>query len=211
MSVYEEISEAIDNMDIDLTVELVQKAIEGGEAAMDIVEKGLIAGIEVVGEKFKSFEYFLPEVIMAAKAFKSGFEVIAPKLLDSGYEPKGRVLMGTVLGDNHDIGKNIVLALLQGNGYEVHDAGVDITPEKFVELVREIKPNVVGMSALLTTTMANMRETVSALKSAGLRESVKVIIGGSCVSGEFADTIGADGYGEDATDAVALVNRLLGK
>jgi len=192
MAILEDIKNAIIEMDPDLAVELVGKAAGEGIPALDIVNGGLIPGISVVGERFKSFEYFLPEVIVAANAFKASFELLAPALDAGGYEPKGRVLIGTVAGDNHDIGKNIVIALLRGNGYEVEDAGVDITPEMFVELVKEKKPNVLGMSALLTTTMANMRETVTALKGAGVREGLKVIIGGSCVSDEFAKNIGAD-------------------
>lgn len=209
MSLFEDLKNSIIDMDPDRSVALTQQAIDGGTAPLDIVNKGLIAGIEIVGEKFKNFEFFLPEVMMAAKAFKSAFELVQPLLVESGYEPKGIILVGTVAGDNHDIGKNIVLALLQGNGYEVHDAGVDVSPERFVELVREIKPNVLGMSALLTTTMANMRETIAALTEAGLRGSVKVIIGGSCVNPEFAQKINADGYSEDAADAVKLVDSLL--
>ncbi|HOX29324.1 MAG TPA: corrinoid protein [bacterium] len=209
MNLLEDIKNAIDNMEPELTAELVGKAEESGIAPMDIVEKGLIPGIQIVGEKFKSFEYFLPEVIMAAKAFKTGFEIILPKLLEAGYEPKGKILIGTVAGDNHDIGKNIVIALLRGNGYDVHDAGVDVPPDKFVQLVREVKPDVIGMSALLTTTMAQMRDTISAIQKAGLRDSVKIIVGGSCLSSEFALKIGADGYGEDAPEAVALVEKLL--
>ncbi len=207
----EKIKNAIIEMDPDLAVDLVGKAVSGGVPALDIVNGALIPGIGEVGERFKNFEYFLPEVIVAANAFKESFELLAPRLDAGGYEPKGRILIGTVAGDNHDIGKNIVMALLRGNGYDVHDAGVDIAPERFVELVKEIRPNVLGMSALLTTTMASMRETVSALAAAGMRDSVKVVIGGSCVSGEFANNIGADGYAEDATEAVVLVNNLLGK
>lgn len=211
MTLYEEIKQAIIDMEDEKTPELVQKALDGGESAMKIIQEGLIPGIEVVGEKFKTFEFFLPEVIMAAKAFKNAFIVLEPILADSGYEPKGRVLIGSVEGDNHDIGKNIVLALLQGNGYEVHDAGVNVSPVQFVELVKEKNPNVVGMSSLLTTTMANMKNTVTALEEAGLRDSLKIIIGGAPASSDYAQKIGADGYGEDATDAIALVNGLLGK
>ncbi|MFH1539043.1 MAG: corrinoid protein [bacterium] len=209
MSLFEEIKESVIKMETDRAVELTKRALAEGNEALRIVNEGLIAGIEVVGEKFKNFEYFLPEVITAAKAFRAGFEVVMPELKESGYKPKGCVLMGTVEGDNHDIGKNIVMALLQGNGYETHDAGVDVSPMKFVELVKELKPNIVGMSALLTTTMPKMKETVGALGDAGLRDSVKVIIGGSCVSAEYANTVGADGYGDDATDAVKLVDRLM--
>lgn len=211
MSLFETLKNAVINMEVEEAEALVRKGLDDGLAPLDIVNKGLIAGIEVVGEKFRDFEYFLPEVITAANAFKAGFAAVAPRLKDSGYKPKGRILIGTVRGDNHDIGKNIVLALLQGNGYEVSDAGVDVPPERFVQLVRETKPDVVGMSALLTTTMARMRETVEALTSAGLRDSVKVIVGGSCVSSEFAAGIGADGYGDDAAAAVKLVGELLGK
>ncbi|HPN94696.1 MAG: Methionine synthase [bacterium ADurb.Bin236] len=209
MSLLEKIKDSIIEMEPELTVELTQSALAEGIAPMEIVAGGLISGIEIVGVKFKNDEVFLPEVMMSAKAFKDGFAAVSPKLKDSGYEPKGRVLIGSVKGDIHDIGKNIVIALLQGNGYEVHDAGVDAPPERFVDMVREIKPNVVGMSALLTTTMAFMRDTVSALKEAGLRDSLKIIVGGAPVSADFAKEIGADGYGEDAGEAVDLVKSLL--
>jgi len=142
---------------------------------------------------------------MSAKAFKGAFGLIEPKLKESNYTPRARVLIGTVEGDIHDIGKNIVVALLQGNGYEVHDAGVDITPQKFVELAQSLKPNVLGMSALLTTTITKMKDTIIALDSAGLRGSVKVIIGGSCASKEYADQIGADAFGQNAGDAINIL------
>jgi 5-methyltetrahydrofolate--homocysteine methyltransferase len=209
MADFEALKNSVIDMDPDRAVELTQSAVAEGVAPLDIVNTALIPGIDVVGQKFRDFEYFLPEVIMAAKAFKAAFEVILPQLNEAGYEPKGRVLIGTVSGDNHDIGKNIVIALLQGSGYEVHDAGVDVSAQRFVELVRDIKPHVVGMSALLTTTMAVMRDTIAELSGAGLRDSVKVIVGGSCVNPEFAQKIGADGYGEDASEAVKLVDRLL--
>jgi 5-methyltetrahydrofolate--homocysteine methyltransferase len=209
MSLFEDLKNAIIDMDPDKAEALTRQSLSEGETPMDIVRHGLIAGIDIVGEKFKNYEFFLPEVMMAANAFKTSFAVVQPQLIAEGYEPKGRVLIGTVQGDNHDIGKNIVIALLQGNGYEVHDAGVDVSPARFVELTRELKPHVLGMSALLTTTMANMRDTVAALTDAGLRDSVKVIIGGSCVYTEFAEKIGVDGYGDDATEAVTLVNNLI--
>lgn len=211
MEILESIKDAVIEMDPEKTLGDIGKALEAGAAPLDIVEKGLIPGIEVVGAKFKNFEIFLPEVMMSAKAFKEGFEMVAPKLRESGYEPRGRVVVGAVQGDIHDIGKNIVLALMQGNGYEAHDAGVDVPPQKFVDMVKELKPHVIGMSSLLTTTMSRMRETVELLKKEGLRDSVKVIIGGAPVSAEFAKEIGADGYGEDAGEAVEVVKRLLGK
>jgi 5-methyltetrahydrofolate--homocysteine methyltransferase len=209
MGIFEDIKNAIIEMDPALTVKLTRKALEDGLNPMEVVGKGLISGIEIIGEMFKNDEIFLPEVMMSARAFKDGFEVVAPKLKDSGYEPKGRVVVGSVKGDVHDIGKNIVLALLQGNGYEVFDAGTDTTPEKFVAMARDLKANAVGMSSLLTTSMSVMKDTIEALKAAGLRDSVKVIIGGAPVSAEFANDIGADGYGEDAGEAVVLLKRLL--
>jgi len=209
MTFMEEIKNSVIDMD-DAGIEgLVRKALEGGAGPLDIVNGGLIAGIEIVGDRFRNFEVFLPEVILASKAFKAGFAVVAPMLKDTGYEPKGRVLIGSVEGDSHDIGKNIVMALLQGNGYEVHDAGVDVPADKFVTMALELNANVIGMSSLLTSTMAKMKDTVAALEAAGLRGRVKVIVGGAPVSREYADSIGADGYGEDASEAVRLVGRLL--
>lgn len=211
MAILEDIKSALLDYEPEKVVELTSEALSQDVAPNEIIDIGLIPGIEIIGEKFKDFEIFLPEVMMAAKAFKAAFELISPKLKESGYEPRGRVLVGSVEGDIHDIGKNIVLAMLQGNGYEVHDAGVDVTPARFIELARELKPNVIGMSALLTTTMTKMKDTVEALKASGLRDSVKVIIGGAPASEDYASEIGADGYGEDASEAVGLVKALLGK
>jgi len=208
MELFEKIKDSIIEMDEDKAGELVRKALADGIPPMDILGKGLVAGIEIVGERFKADELFLPEVMASAKAFKKGFELISPRLKETNYTPRARVLIGSVEGDIHDIGKNIVISLLQGNGYEVYDAGVDVSPSKFVELAQQLKPNILGMSALLTTTMAKMQDTVKSLEEAGLRGSIKVIVGGSCVSAEFAAQISADAYGENAGDAVGIVKNL---
>lgn len=209
MSTLIKIKNSVIEMEPETTVKLISNALNDGIPPMEIIQKGLIAGIEVVGAKFKADELFLPEVMASAKAFKDGFEILSPLLKDTGYKPKGRIVMGSVQGDIHDIGKNIIIALFQGNGYEVHDAGVDVPPEKFVKMVKELKPNVIGMSSLLTTTMAKMDDTVKALNGAGIRNAVKVIIGGAPVSKSYADEIGADGYGDDVAEAVELVNNMI--
>jgi len=208
MDLFAQLKDSIIEMDSKKTLDLTEKAIEEGLDPMDILDKGLVPGIEVVGEQFKIGELFLPEVMASAKAFKNAFEILSSKLKNSNYEPRARVILGSVEGDIHDIGKNIVVALLQGNGYEVHDAGVSVSPQKFVEMARDLKPNAIGMSALLTTTMAKMEDTVKALEEAGLRDSIKVIIGGSCVSEDFAKQIGADAFGQDATEAVNIMKNI---
>ena len=189
--------------------QLVQDALEAGGSPAEILEKGLIAGMAVIGERFKRNEIYVPEVLIAARAMKSGMEVLKPALTGSGVEPKGVVALGTVKGDLHDIGKNLVAMMLEGAGYRVIDLGFDVSPEKYVQAVRE-GSQLIGMSALLTTTMPSMKKTIAALAEAGLRDKVKIIIGGAPVTQKYADEIGADGYSADATSATELVNALIG-
>jgi len=190
-------------------VELTKQAIEEGVHPQAIISNGLIAGMAVVGDRFKKNEFYVPEVLIAARAMKECMAVLKPLLADSGVKPVGTVVIGTVKGDLHDIGKNLVAMMLQGNGFEVVDMGVDVSAEKFVEAVKEHHPNAVALSALLTTTMPSMKEIIDGLEAAGLRGKVKVMIGGAPVTQKFADEIGADGYSPDAASAVDTAKALI--
>lgn len=190
--------------------ELVKAAIEEGTAPDTILASGLIAGMSVVGERFKKNEVYVPEVLIAARAMHAGMDEIKPLLVAKGVEPKGVIAIGTVKGDLHDIGKNLVMMMMEGAGYNVIDLGVDVTPEKFVNAVKD-GAQIVGMSALLTTTMPSMKATIEAIVAAGVREKVKVMVGGAPLTQAYADEIGADGYSPDAASAVDTANELLGK
>jgi len=203
------IKQAVIAMDPAKARELTGQALGSGLAPLQILRQGLIAGLEVVGAKFKNDEIFLPEVMLSAKAFQDSFALIEPKLKAGDYRPRGKVLVGTVAGDVHDIGKNIVAVLLKGNGYEVIDAGADVPVARFMALAKKHQPQVIGLSALLTTTMPAMKQVIEALKKEGLRDQVRVMIGGAPVTNEYAEQIGADGYGEDAQAAVMLANAWL--
>ena len=189
--------------------EITLAALQSGTLPIEILNQGLVAGMNVVGVKFKNNEYYVPEVLIAARAMKAGMKHLRPKLVETGVQPTGRLVIGTVKGDLHDIGKNLVAMMMEGAGFEVIDLGTDVSPEKFVQAVQEQKAHVVGMSALLTTTMVNMKGVVEALKQSGLRQSVKVVVGGAPLSQNFAAEIGADGYAPDAANAVDLVKQLL--
>ncbi|MGD9519742.1 MAG: corrinoid protein [Armatimonadota bacterium] len=191
-------------------VRLTQEAINEGVAPGAILNEGLVAGMSVVGAKFKANEFYVPEVLIAARAMKSAMELLRPLLASSGVQPKGKVAIGTVRGDLHDIGKNLVAMMLEGGGYEVIDLGVDVSPEKFVEAVQTQDVKLVGLSALLTTTMPAMKDTIEALKEAGVRDKVGVLIGGAPVTQDYADEIGADAYAPDAASAVDKANELVG-
>ena len=188
--------------------ELTEQALSLGISPGDIINKGLTAGMEIVGQKFEAKEYFIPDMLASAEAVGAAMEILEPHLAKSGVKAKGKIIVATVEGDLHDIGKNIVSILLRGSGYTVKDLGNDITPQTIVDAVREEKPQILGLSALLTSTMVHMGETIEALKESGLRDKVKVIIGGAPISEEFAGSIGADGYGADGFQAVALVESL---
>jgi 5-methyltetrahydrofolate--homocysteine methyltransferase len=190
-------------------VELTNAAINEGIEPAKILGEGLIAGMNVVGIKFKACEFYVPEVLIAARAMKGAMEVLKPKLLESGVQPIAKIAIGTVKGDLHDIGKNLVSMMLQGAGFEIIDLGVDVTPEKFIETVKTQGVTLVGMSALLTTTMPSMKAAIDALKEAGVREKVKIMIGGAPVSQAYSDEIGADGYSADAASAVEKAKELL--
>ena len=187
---------------------LTQEAIDEKVSPADILENGLIAGMAVVGRKFKNNEFYVPEVLIAARAMKAGMALIRPLLAASGVEAKGKVVVGTVKGDLHDIGKNLVSMMLEGAGYEVIDLGTDVTPEKFLQTARERKAHIVGMSALLTTTMVGMKQVVELIKTEE-GGKIKTIIGGAPVTQQYADEIGADGYAPDAASSVDLVESIL--
>jgi 5-methyltetrahydrofolate--homocysteine methyltransferase len=188
--------------------ELTSKALAAGAAPKTVLD-GLIAGMNVVGEKFKNNEFYVPEVLIAARAMKSAMEILKPRLVEAGVEPIGKIVVGTVKGDLHDIGKNLVAMMLEGAGFEVVDLGVDVSPEKFLNSAKESGAKAIGMSALLTTTMLNMKQTVQAVDAANLKGKIKVIIGGAPVTQNYADEIGADGYAADAASAVSELKRLL--
>lgn len=188
---------------------LTRQALSEKLSLDDIVNEGFIAAMNIVGDKFRMNEIYVPEMMIAARAMKAGLKVLEPLIMAGERKYLGKIVIGTVKGDLHDIGKNLVSMMLQGGGYDVIDLGVDITPDKFVAAVKEHQPQVVGLSALLTTTMPEMRETIKALKEVGLRNQVKVLVGGAPVSQHFADEIGADGYATDAGSAVSLVKSVL--
>ena len=187
----------------------VKAAIAAGLSPREILEQGLIAAMTIVGNEFEKGEIYVPEMLVAARAMQAGLSILKPSLVEEGIEPVGKVVLGTVQGDLHDIGKNLVGMMLQGAGYQVIDLGTDVPPAKFAEAVRMHQPLVVGLSALLTTTMGNMRYAIEAIEDMGLRDQVKIIVGGAPLTEEFARSIGADGYGADASRAAALARSLI--
>ncbi len=189
---------------------LVESALRDGVAPQAIIDDGLRSGMQVVGDKFKANEFFIPEVLVAARAMKAGMEVIKPHLAPGSTDSLGTVVIGTVQGDLHDIGKNLVAMMLEGAGFQVIDLGTDVSPEAFVEAARENRAELVAMSALLTTTMPKMAETVHSLNSADLDRTVRSMIGGAPVTRQYADEIGADAYAPEAASAVDAARRLLG-
>ena len=188
--------------------ELTVKALADGIPALEVMDDGLIAAMRIVGIKFRENFIYVPEVLSCARAMKTGMAHIEPILAASGIQPVGRVVMGTVKGDLHDIGKNLCIMMLRGSGFEVFDLGVDTSADEFLAAIEEHDANLMGMSALLTTTMPNMAVTIEAFIDEGIRDDVKIMVGGAPVSQEFADDMGADGYGKDAMDCVALAKRL---
>ncbi len=212
------LSELYDQMKLDLYVgkadeiaSATQKALEMGQTPAQILNCGLVAGMQVVGRDFRDGILFVPEVLYAAKAMKAGMEILKPLLTQTGAKRIGTFVVGTVKGDVHDIGKNLIAMMMEGAGFAVTDLGTNTPPEKFVQAVRDLEPDLLGMSALLTTTMPMMKVTVEALKGAGLRDKVKVVVGGAPVTEAWAKAIGADGYGRDAGTVVEEAKRLIGK
>jgi 5-methyltetrahydrofolate--homocysteine methyltransferase len=209
MSVLENLAESVITGNAAKAEELTLTALGEGHSPEKILNQGLIAAMEVVGTKFRNNEFYVPEMLIAARAMKMGIKVLRPKLVETGVKPIGRFVIGTVKGDLHDIGKNLVSMMMEGAGFEVIDLGVDVPADKFVAAVKEHQPQIVGLSALLTTTMLNMKDTISALQSAGIRDGVKIVIGGAPVTPQYADEIKADGYAADAASAVDLAKSLL--
>lgn len=190
---------------------LTKEALDKGLDVKTILEDGLIASMNAIGEKFKANEIFIPEVLIAAKAMHAGIAVLEPHFVDCGIKPTGKVVIGTVKGDLHDIGKNIVSMMLKGARFEIVDLGIDVPPGKFIEIVQTNSPDIIAMSSLLTTSMGAMKETIKLLKESGLRDKVKIIVGGAPVTQDFADSIGADSYAKDAATAVDKAKELLNK
>lgn len=208
--VLKELGKEVQDGEVDKVKELIQKAVDQGVAAMDILEKSLRPTMEEVGKKFESLEIFLPEMLQAADAMMAGVEILRPHLAaGGGEEKKGRIVLGTVQGDVHKIGKDIVRIMLEGAGFEVFDLGHDVPDSTFVEKVKELQPDILGMSALMTTTMQNIPRVMQALEASGLRKKVKVIVGGAPVLPEWVEEIGADGYGENAVAAVNVSKQLI--
>ena len=188
---------------------LTQEAIDGGASARDVLDNGLLAGMDVVGKRFKAGDMFIPEVLLCARTMHGAMDILKPLLSEADQAGSGKVVIGTVEGDLHDIGKNLVAMMLQGGGFKVVDLGTNIKPQDFVAAVKEHKPNIVGMSALLTTTMPKMEETIEALKEAGIRDQVKIMAGGAPVTQDFIEKIGADAYGANAASASEKAKALL--
>lgn len=207
--ILEQLKEAVIKGDRNVTPSLTQTALDEGQSPTAITDEALIPGMREVGKLFETGEYFIPDMLVSAKAMEAAMVVLKPLITAGDYEPVGRVLMGTVAGDMHDIGKNLVSMILQGNGFEVTDIGIDVPVEKFVEKAREMNSNIVGLSALLTTTMPAMEATVKALKDCDT--SIRVMVGGAPITQDFADRIGADGYADSAPHAVELALKILGK
>jgi corrinoid protein of di/trimethylamine methyltransferase len=211
--IFEKLTNSIIMGEPEITVEVTKEALSAGIEPMAIIRQGLMPGMNVVGEKFSSGEYFLPDLIIAADGMQQAMELLEPelRLRQQTLETAGTVVIGTVKGDIHEIGKSLVATMLSANGFKVFDLGVDVPTQKFIDKVKETGADIVGLSALLTTTMTVQREVIQALTVAGLREKVKVIVGGAPVTRGWAKDIGADGFAEDAMGAVAVAKQLMGK
>ncbi len=207
---FQEIREAVVNRKKDQIEELVKGAIEKGVGIDQIINDGLIVAMEMIGQKYTNGQIYIPEMLASAITMKRGLDTIKPFLKAEAIKSKGVILMGTVQGDIHDIGKNIVIMMLEGGGFQVFDLGVDVRKDKIVQQIEEIKPDLLGLSALLTTTMPGMKAVIDELEEKGLREKIKIMVGGAPVDAAFARKIGADGYGANAVEAVRLAKELIG-
>jgi corrinoid protein of di/trimethylamine methyltransferase len=210
MAALDQLREAVIDGQVAVAVEQTRRGLDEGIPAQTLFDDGLMAAMRRVGELFEEGEVFVPEMLVASRAMTAALEVLKPELVAEGASTSGRVAIGTVMGDLHDIGKNLVAMMLRGNGFEIDDLGTDVYPEQFVQAVRD-GAEVVAMSALLTTTMTNMRAVVEAIGEAGLREGVAVVIGGAPITQTFAEEVGADGYARDASSAVRMVEHVLGR
>jgi corrinoid protein of di/trimethylamine methyltransferase len=204
MADLDKLFEAIVNGDAKTAVAITRQALAENASPGEIIAKYMIPAMDDVGNKFECEEYFVPELLLSGRAMKGALELVRPLLAASGVEPMGRVVIGTVKGDLHDIGKNLVASMLEGGGFEVHDLGADVSPERFVDAAKSKKADIVALSALLTVTMPSMRTTVEAFRKAGIRDTVKIMVGGAPVTHQYAQEIGADGYSENAGGAVQL-------
>ena len=206
--IFQSLYYAITEGDIEGAQEHVRNALHAGASPARLLEEAMIPAMSEVGRLFEEGECYVPEMLVAARAMQSGLSLLRPLLVAQGVKPVGRAVLGTVKGDLHDVGKNLVSIMLEGAGYEIHDLGIDVPAEKFVAAVNEFQPDFVGLSAMLTTTMPGMRDVIDALKQSGLRDKVKVVVGGAPLTEAFARQIGADGYAPDANRAVLLVQSL---
>ena len=202
-----QLHEAVLNGDAKTAKAVTEQALAAGHEPLKLVQEYMMPAMSEVGRRFECNEYFVPELLLAARAMKASLELLRPLLAAKGTEPVGRVALGTVKGDLHDIGKNLVGAMLEGGGYEVIDLGVNVTPEQFIAAVKDKKANIIAMSALLTTTMPAMKTTIDAMQQAGIRQQVKILVGGAPITQKFADEIGADGYSESAAGAVSAARK----
>ena len=209
MADFQEIIATLVEGDEGKLVNLMRSALDEGIAAKEILDKGLMAGMDIVGEKMEAEEMFIPEVLRSAHTMSAAIEILKPLLSQVDIEAGGKVVIGTVQGDMHDIGKNLVVMMLESAGFDVYDLGADVSPERFVEEIKEKGANILGLSALLTTTMPMMTATIRAVEEAGIRDKVKIMIGGAPVTQDFADEIGADGYAYDAGSAIRVAKRLV--
>jgi 5-methyltetrahydrofolate--homocysteine methyltransferase len=209
MDDWKQLHDAVVSGDARTARRVTEQALAAGAAPLRLVNEFMVPAMNEVGRRFECNEYFVPELLLSARAMKAALELIRPLLIQSGAQPVGRVVIGTVKGDLHDIGKNLVAALLEGGGFEVIDLGVNVTPEKFIETLQAKGAHIVAMSALLTTTMPSMKTTIEAFKQAGLRDRVKVLVGGAPVTQKYAAEIGADGFSESAPGAVALARQTM--
>jgi corrinoid protein of di/trimethylamine methyltransferase len=209
MSELEKLHEAVIEGDWKAAAAATEAAIAAGVAPLTIVTGCLVPAMDEVGRRFECEEYFVPEMLLSARAMKASMQIVRPLLAATGAQPIGRVVIGTVKGDLHDIGKNLVASMLEGGGFEVIDLGADVAPERFIEAAASKNANLVALSALLTVTMTSMKTTIDAFQTAGLRDKVKIMVGGAPVTQQYADSIGADGYGESAGAAVALARKLV--
>ncbi len=201
--------EAVIVGDAAAAVSAARKALDEGINPVDLVAQGIGPAMGEVGRLFEEGEYFVPELLISARATKEIFQLIRPILAQTGAKPKGRIVLGTVQGDLHDIGKNLVAAMLEGDGFEVTDLGVDVPPEKIINAVKDNQAQIVGLSALLTTTLPAMKTAIEAMRAAGIGSDVKIMVGGACVTKNYAEAIGADGYGENASASVDVARRLI--
>jgi 5-methyltetrahydrofolate--homocysteine methyltransferase len=209
MASYEELATVIQEGNFVETQNQVRALLDQGKSPSEIIQKGIIEALDIVGKKFSEGECYIPEMLVSAKASQKGLEILKPLLVKAGFQPKGKIVLGTVKGDLHDIGKNIVAMMLEGAGFQVIDLGYDVPPERFIETLKSEKPQILAMSCLITTTMISMKNTMDAVKEAGLLGKVKVMIGGPPTTEDFAKKIGADFRGKDAYDAVEQARQMV--